>query len=133
MTRTLRTMKRISLPKILLLMHHQVRPNPLRHSPRRTRTVVLAEENPNNKAKTKILLPLALMPPSLGRIKTRTKTRKTYLTLSATLVSRKVIMLIIVRKKAKKLVSVLTISTSVTKDSEEAIVSTKELEQVICI
>ena len=38
------------------------------------------------------------------------------------------------RKRAKKLVSVSTISTSVTEDSEKAtLVSTKELEQVTCI
>ena len=66
MTRTSKTMKRISLSRIFLLMHYHVRPNPLRHSPRRTRTVVLVEEGPDNKAKTRILLPLASMPPPLG-------------------------------------------------------------------
>ena len=74
--------KRISLPRILLLMHHQVGLNPLRHSPRRNRTVVLAEEDPDDRAKARILLPLASTPLLSGR--TRIRTRKTYLTLSAT-------------------------------------------------
>ena len=58
-TKIPRISKRISFPRILLLMHHQVGPNPLWHSPRRNRIVVLAKEDPDNRAKARILLPLA--------------------------------------------------------------------------
>ena len=102
MTKTPGTMKRISLLRILLLMHHQVGPNLLRHSPKKTKTVVLTEEDPNNKGKARILLPLASTPPSSKRIRTRIKIRKTYLTLSATLISRKIIMPINVPRKSQK-------------------------------
>ena len=91
MTRTPRTTKRISLPKILLLIHHQVGPNPLRHSSKRIRTVVFAKEDPDDRAKAGIPLPLASKPLLSGRIKTRIKTRRTSLTLSAILVSKKAI------------------------------------------
>ena len=93
-------MKRISLPRILLLIHHQVGHNPLRPSPRRNRTVVLAEENPDDRAKARILLPLASTLLLSGR--TRIRTRKTYLILSATPESRKVIMPTSVPNKSQK-------------------------------
>ena len=102
MTRTPRIMKRISLPRIFLLMHHQVGHNPFWHSQRKTRTVVLVENDSDNKAKTRILLPLASTPPSSGKTRTRIRTRKTYLTLSAILVSRKVIMPTSIPRKSKK-------------------------------
>ena len=92
--------KRISLPRILLLMHHQVGLNPLRHSPRRNRTVVLAEEDPDDRAKARILLPLASTPLLSGKTKMRTK--KTYPTLSATPASRKVIMPTSVPRRSQK-------------------------------
>ena len=82
--------KRISLPRILLLIHCQVGPNPLRPSPRSNRIVVLAEEDPNNRAKDRILL--SLMSTPLLSERTRIRTRKTYPILSATPTSRKVIM-----------------------------------------
>ena len=90
-TRTPWTTKRISVPRILLLMHHQMEPNLLRHSPKKTRIVILAEENPDNRAKARIPLPLALMPLLSGKTRTKIRTRKTSPTLSATLVSRKTI------------------------------------------
>ena len=102
MTRTSKIMKKISFPRILLLMHHQIGPNPLRHSLKRTKTVVSAKENPDNKAKARIFLPLALMPPLSGRTKTKIRIRKIYPSLSGILVSRKVIMLITVPKKCQK-------------------------------
>ena len=92
--------KRISLPRILLLMRHQAGPNPLRHSPRRNKTVILAEEDPDDRAKARILLPLASTPPLSGR--TRIRTRKTYPTLSATPASRKVIMPTSVPRRSQK-------------------------------
>ena len=92
--------KRISLPRILLLIHCQVGPNPLRPSLRRNRTVVLAEEDPDDRAKDRILLPLASTPLLSGR--TRIKTRKTYPTLSAIPASRKVIMPISVPRRSQK-------------------------------
>ena len=91
MTKTSGTMKRISLSRIFLLMHHQEELNPLRHSPRRTKTVVLAEKNLNNKAKARILLLLVSTPLPSGKTKIKIRTRKTYLILSATYVSRKII------------------------------------------
>ena len=95
MTRTLGTTKRISLPKILLLMHYHMGLNPFQHSPRRTRTVILAKKDPDNKAKARILLPLVLTLLPLGK-------RKTYLTLNATLVSKKVIMPTSTPRKSQK-------------------------------
>ena len=83
-------------------MHYQVGLNPYPHSPKRTRTVVLVKENPNNKAKTRTFLPLASTPLLLGRTRTKIRTKKTYLTLNAILVSRKVIMLTGIIKKSQK-------------------------------
>ena len=100
--RTPRITKRISLPRILLLMHRQVGLNPLRHSPRRNRTVVLAKEDPNERAKAGILLPLASMPLLSGRTRTRIRTRKTYLILSATPASKKIIMPTSVPRRSQK-------------------------------
>ena len=94
--------KRISLPRILLLMRHQAGPNPLRHSPRRNRTVVLAEEDPDDRAKARILLPLASTPPPSGKTRIRIRTRKTYPMLSATLASRKAIMPTSVPRRSQK-------------------------------
>ena len=101
-TRIPGTTRRISLPRIFLLMHHQVRPNLLRHSPRKNRIIVLAEEDPNNKAKTSIFLPLASTPLLSGKTRTRIRTKKTSLTLSATLVSRKAITQTSVPRKSQK-------------------------------
>ena len=95
-------LKRISFPRILLLMRHQAGPNPLRHSPRRNRTVVLAEEDPDDRAKARILLPLASTPLLSGRTKTRIRTRKISPILSTTLVSKKIIMPTSVPKRSQK-------------------------------
>ena len=83
-------------------MHHQVGPNPLWHSPRKIRTVVLAKENPNDKVKARILLPLALTPLPSGKTRTRIKIRKTYPILSTTLVNKKVIMPTSALRKSQK-------------------------------
>ena len=83
-------------------MHHQVELNPLRHSPRRNRTVVLAEEDPDDRAKARILRPLALTPPPSGKTRIKIRTRKTYPTLSATLASRKAIMPTSVPRRSQK-------------------------------
>ena len=110
-------------------MHHQVEPNSRRHSPKRTRTIVFAKEDPDNKAKAKILLPLASLPPLLKKTRTRIRTKKAYPTLSATLVSKKSLYQQISQERAKELALVMTTSTSMTEDSEEAIlISAKELE-----
>ena len=78
MTRIPRTLKKISLPRIFLLMHHQVGHNSDQHSqPRRTRIVVFAKEDPNNKAKVRILLPLASMLLLSGKTRTTIRTKKT--------------------------------------------------------
>ena len=92
--------KRISLPRILLLIHCQVGPNPLRPSPEKNKIVVFAEEDPDNRAKARILLPLSSTPLLSRRIKIRTK--KTYPTLSATTASRKVIMPTSVPRRSQK-------------------------------
>ena len=102
MTRTLETLKKISLSKILLLMRHQMGPNPHWHSPKRTRTVIFAKKDPNNKAKARILLQLASMPPLSGKTRTKIRIRKIYSTLSAILISRKIIMPTSISKRAKK-------------------------------
>ena len=100
--RTPEIMKRISFPRILLLMHHHMGLNPLQHSPRRNKIVVPAEKNLDNKAKARILLPLTSTLPLSRRTKTRIRTRKTYLILSATPVSRGVIMPKGIPKKSQK-------------------------------
>ena len=133
MTKTPGTIKKISLPRILLLIHHYVGPNLLRHSPRKIKTVVLAKKNPDNKTKARILLLLTSTPPQSRRTKTKIRARKTYLILIAILVSKKVIMPTNIPKKSQKLASVLTISMTVTENSEWAIVNAKEIEQVTCI
>ena len=92
MTRIPEISKRISLPRILLLMRYQARTNPHWRSLRRNRIVVLVEENPDNRIKARIPLPLASTPLLSERTKTRIRTRKTSPTLSATPVSRKAIM-----------------------------------------
>ena len=94
--------KKISLPRILLLMHCQVGPNPLRHSPRRNKTVILAEEDPDDRAKARILLSLVSTPLLSGRTKTKLRTTKTYPTLSATPASRKVIIPTSVPRRSQK-------------------------------
>ena len=96
MTRIPETLKRISLPRIILLMRHQIGPNPYPYSPRKTKTVILVEENPNDKAKAIILLPLASTPPVSRR------TRKIYWILSTTLVSKKIIMPTSISKRSQK-------------------------------
>ena len=102
MTRISGTSKRISLPRILLLLHHQVGLNPLRHSLWKTKRVVLAKENPNNKAKARILLPLAVTPPLSRKTWSKIRTKRTSLALSAALVSRKIIMPISALRKSQK-------------------------------
>ena len=102
MTRTLETLKRISFPRILLLIRHQVRLNPHRHSPIKTRIVILAKKNHDNKVKAKIFLPLASMLLLSGSSKIRIRRRKTYLILSAILVSKNLIMLISVPRRSQK-------------------------------
>ena len=80
-----------------------MRPNFCQHSqPRNTRIIVLAKKDPNNKIKARILLPLALMPPLLRKIKTKIRTRKIWPILSAIIVSRKVIMPTNISKKSQK-------------------------------
>ena len=101
-TKTLGTMKRISVCKIFLLIHYQVGPNLFQYTPRKTRTVVFAKENPDDKAKARIRLPLASMPPPSGKIRTRIRIKKTYPTLSTTIVSRKVIMPTNVARRSQK-------------------------------
>ena len=102
MTRILGTLKKISLLKILLLMRHQAGANPYKHSLRRNRTVILAEENLNDSAKAKIPLPLALMSLLSGRTRTKIRTKKTSPILSATLESRKTIMPTCALRKIQK-------------------------------
>ena len=102
MTKTLETMKRISLPRIFLLIHYQIRPNLLWQSPRRTKTVVLAEENLDDKVKAKILLSLASTLLPSRKTRTRIKIRKIYLILSTTHISKKAIMPTSVLKKSQK-------------------------------
>ena len=94
--------KRISFPIILLLMYRQVGLNPLRYSPGRNRTVVLAEKDPDNRAKARILLLLASTPLLSGKTKIRIRRRKTYPTLSATLTNRNTIMPTSVPRKSQK-------------------------------
>ena len=83
-------------------MHHEVRPNLLRHSPKRTKTVVFAKEDPDNKGKLKILLPLASTLPLSGKIRSKIKIGRTSPTLSATLISRKAIMQTSAPKRGQK-------------------------------
>ena len=101
-TKIPRISKRISLPRILLLMHHQARPNILRHSPRRNRIVVFTKENLNDRAMARILLPLASTPLLSGKTRTKIRTRKTYLILNATPLSKKIIMPTNVPRKSQK-------------------------------
>ena len=91
MIKTPETTKRIIFPRILLLIHHQVGTNPLRHSPKRNKIVILIKKNLDNKAKAKILLPLALTPLLSERTRTKIRTTRTFPTLNATLISRKAI------------------------------------------
>ena len=100
-TKTPGTTKRISLPRVLL-MHHQVGPNPLWHSPRKNRTVVLTKEDLDDRAKARILLLLVSMPPPSGKTRIKTWTKKTYPTLSATLANKKAIMPTSVPRKSQK-------------------------------
>ena len=101
-TKISRILKKISLPRILLLMRHQVGPNLHRHSLKRNRTVALVEEDPNDRAKARTPLPLASMPLQLGKTKTRIRTRKTSPTLNAILVSRKATMPTSASRKSQK-------------------------------
>ena len=100
--RTPGTSKRISFSRIFLLMRHQVGPNSYRHIPRKTRTVVFAKKNPNNKAKAKILLPLVSTLPLSRRTRPRIRTKKTYQILSTTFVSKRVIMPTSVLRRSQK-------------------------------
>ena len=101
-TKILGILKRISFPRILLLMRLQAGPNPHRHSLRRNRTAALVEEGPNDRAKARIPLPLVSTPLQSGRTRTRIRIRKTSPTLSATLVSRKVTMPTNAPKRSQK-------------------------------
>ena len=92
MTRIPGTSKKISLPRIFLLMHYQAGPNPHRYSLKRNKIVVLIEENSNDSAKARIPLLLASTPLLSRKTRTRIRTRRTSLILSATLLSKKAIM-----------------------------------------
>ena len=101
MTKTPKTIKRISLSKNFRLMYYKVGPNTHYHSqPKMIKIVVFAKENPNDKVKARIFLSLASLPPLSKRIRTKIRTKKTYLTLSPTFVSRKIIIPTIVPKKS---------------------------------
>ena len=102
MTKTSETTKRISFPRILLSMHHQLGSKALRHILKRTRTVVLVDKDPDNRAKARILLLLASMLLLSGKTRTKIRTRKTSPTLSATLVSKKTITLTSALRKRQK-------------------------------
>ena len=102
MTRTPGTMKKISFPRILLLMHYQVGPNPLRHSSKRTRVVILTKKDPNNRAKARIPLPLASMPLLSEKTRIRIRIKRTSPTLNATFVSKKAITPTSAPKKSQK-------------------------------
>ena len=97
-------LKKISLLRIFLLIlyyHHQARPNLHQDSqPRKTRIVVFSKENLIIKAKAKAIthLLLALML-ELSRI---IKIKKSQLTLSAIIVSRRVTKLINILTKSQK-------------------------------
>ena len=97
-----RVSKRISLPRILLLMRHQAGPNPHRHSLKRNRIVTLVKEGPNNRAKARTPLPLASMLLQSRKTKTRIRIRKTSPILSATFVSRKTTMPTSAPRKSQK-------------------------------
>ena len=94
--------KKISLPRILLLIHRQVGLNPLWHSQERNITIVLAEEYPDDRAKARILLLLASTPLPSGKTRIKIRTRKTYPTLSAIFANKKAIIPTSVRKKSQK-------------------------------
>ena len=83
-------------------MHRQVGFNPLWHSPRKNRTVVLTKEDPDNRTKTRILLLLMSTPLPSGKRRIKIRTRKTYPILSATLANRKTIMPISVPRRSQK-------------------------------
>ena len=102
MTRILGPLKGISLPRILLLMHYQVGPNLHQHSLRKNKIVVLVKEDPDNRAKARILLSLASTPLLSEKTKIRIKTRRTSPILSTTLVSRKAIMSTSAPKRSQK-------------------------------
>ena len=101
-TKILGILKRISLPRILLLMRHQARSNSHWHSPRKNRTVALVKEGPDNRAKARTLLSLASTPLQSGRTRTRIRARKISLTLSTTLVSKKATMPTSASRKSPK-------------------------------
>ena len=88
-TRISKTLKRISFPRILLLMHYQAGPNPHWHSLRKNKIVIFAEDDPDNRAKARIPLSLTLTSLLSERTRTKIKTRRTSPILSATFVSRK--------------------------------------------
>ena len=102
MTRIPKTLKRISLPRILLLMCCQAGFNPHRHNLKKNRIVVFDKENPNDKAKARMFLPLASTPLLPGRTRTRIRTRKTSQTLSTTPVKRNAIIPTCVPRKSQK-------------------------------
>ena len=102
MIRTPGTTKRISFSRIFLLMHHQVGPNLLWHSPKKTRTVVIAKENPDDRAKARIPLPLASMLLLLGRTRTKIRIRRTSPTLNTTIINKKAITPISAPRRSSK-------------------------------
>ena len=83
-------------------MRYQAGSNFHRHSLRRNRIVVLVKKNPDNRAKAKIPLPLASTPLLSGKTRSKIRTRRTSLTLSLILVSRKAIMPISNPRKSQK-------------------------------
>ena len=101
MTKIPGTSKKISLPRILLLMRHQAG-NPHQHSLRKNRIVVLAKKNLDIKAKARIPLPLASTPLLSRKTRIKIRTKKTSPTLSVTLVSRKAIMPTSAPKRSQK-------------------------------
>ena len=91
-TKILGILKRINFPRIFLLIRHQAGPNPHRHSLKRNRIVAFVKEGPDDRAKARISLSLVSMPLQSEKTRTRIRTKKTFPTLSITLVSRKVTM-----------------------------------------
>ena len=99
MTRILRTLKRISLSKILLLIchHHQLGPNYYWYNQlRKTRIVVFVRKDFIVKVKAKVRILLLLASTLLPSRRTKIRTRRILL------VRKKVIMLTSILKKSQK-------------------------------
>ena len=83
-------------------MRYQIGLNPHRYSLRRNKIVVLNKENPNDRAKARMFLPLASTPLLSGKTRIKTMTKKISLTLNIIFVSIKAIMLINAPRKDQK-------------------------------